>query len=472
MRTWPRWTAPLLVALVVFGVGLSAIDARATYGARVTADEPQYLLTAISLGEDLDLDISDEIEDERFRPFHEIQLNQQTIDLDDDGLRISPHDPLLPLLLAMPMRIGGWQLAKATLAGMGAVTAVITLWVARRRFGVDDRIGAIVVGSAFAAPPMAAYSSQVYPEMPAALATVVGFAALTTDRPRLATDATAAATIVALPWLGVKYVPVAATLALWLLALAWIARRREATAVTAVLAVAGVIYLVLHQRIYGGWTVYSTGDHFVDGEFSVVGENANYPGRTRRLLGLLVDRGFGLIPWAPAFALAPAALAALAIQEARHTWLLVSTIAAGYATATWVALTMHGWWWPGRQLVVILPLAIVALAALAERARLVWPIAAGFLVGVVSWLWLAVEASTGRRTLIVDFEGTANPVYRALRYVIPNHRWMSTADAWGTAAWAIVLLAITWWTLRRLTSHASSPRLDHEIARPAEHEVA
>ena len=84
----------------------------------------------------------------------------------------------------------------------------------------------------------------------------------------------------------------------------------------------------------------------------------------------------------------------------------------------------------------------------------------------------AVEASTGRRTLIVDFEGTANPVYRALRYVLPNHRSMSTADAWGTAAWAIVLLAITWWTLRRLTSHASSPRLDHEIARPAEHEVA
>ena len=30
--------------------------------------------------------------------------------------------------------------------------------------------------------------------------------------------------------------------------------------------------------------------------------------------------------------------------------------------ATFVALTMQGWWFPGRQLVVVLPAAVLAIA--------------------------------------------------------------------------------------------------------------
>ena len=100
-----------LVALTVSVVAALSIQARATYNAQVTADEPQYLLTALSLGEDFDLDISDEIEDGKFRDFHEVNLNPQTIALNDSGQKISPHDPLLPILLAVPMKLGGWELA-------------------------------------------------------------------------------------------------------------------------------------------------------------------------------------------------------------------------------------------------------------------------------------------------------------------------------------------------------------------------
>lgn len=49
-----------MVAGFTFVIGLAALDASATYGARTTADEPQYLLTATLLAEDLDLDVSDE----------------------------------------------------------------------------------------------------------------------------------------------------------------------------------------------------------------------------------------------------------------------------------------------------------------------------------------------------------------------------------------------------------------------------
>ena len=93
----------LKLALVFFTtllIAMSAINARATYGAKISVDEPQYLLTALSLAEDFDLDISDELDD-KYSLFHELRLNQQTIDL-NDLQRISPHDPLLPLFLALP----------------------------------------------------------------------------------------------------------------------------------------------------------------------------------------------------------------------------------------------------------------------------------------------------------------------------------------------------------------------------------
>ncbi|MEL6984695.1 MAG: hypothetical protein AAFO29_19870, partial [Actinomycetota bacterium] len=78
-------TAMAAVAALAMASAVAGIDARATEGARVTADEPQYLITAISLAEDASLDVSDELADQRFLPFHEIPLDPQTIKLDDSG---------------------------------------------------------------------------------------------------------------------------------------------------------------------------------------------------------------------------------------------------------------------------------------------------------------------------------------------------------------------------------------------------
>ena len=172
----------LKLALVFFTtllIAMSAINARATYGAKISVDEPQYLLTALSLAEDFDLDISDELDEQRYLPFHELRLNQQTIDLNDSGQRISPHDPLLPLFLALPMGLGGWLASKIALAVLAAVTAVVTLWVAVRRFNVSANIATAVVAVLFASPPMTSYATQIYPEMPAALALITSIGIIT-----------------------------------------------------------------------------------------------------------------------------------------------------------------------------------------------------------------------------------------------------------------------------------------------------
>src|SRR3954468_22166582 len=121
------------------------MSVRATHGGRTTADEPQYLLSATSLAEDLDLDISDELRAERWRAWHEAELPQQTKPL-LDGRRVSPHDPLLPALLAGPVAVGGWVGAKLAMAAMAGLLAAATLWVAVRRLGVGLGPAVLAVG--------------------------------------------------------------------------------------------------------------------------------------------------------------------------------------------------------------------------------------------------------------------------------------------------------------------------------------
>lgn len=100
--------AVLLAAMLATAAALAGLSGHATYGARTTADEPQYLLTARSLVDDGDLDISDELAAERWRAYHAAPLPQQTRPL-PGGTRISPHDPLLPLLLAPGVAVAGLE---------------------------------------------------------------------------------------------------------------------------------------------------------------------------------------------------------------------------------------------------------------------------------------------------------------------------------------------------------------------------
>jgi hypothetical protein len=443
----------VMVGLLAMLAAAGGIAVPATHGTWTTGDEPQYLLTAISLATDGDLDIADELAEARWRPFHALPLPTQTEPL-ADGRRLSPHDPLLPLLLAGPVAAGGWVGAKLAMAAMAGLLAALLLWTAVRRFAVPLRTATLAAAVFALSPPLAVYGSQLYPELPAALVALAAVAALVGPGPaRGAGTGQGAAgvgatlvvggAVVALPWLAVKYVPVAAALAMvgcWGLVRA--GRGRRALVLAGSLVVAGVVFLVLHRWWYGGWTPYAAGDHFVGGELSVVGTEPDYLGRSRRLLGLLVDRGFGLAAWQPAWLLAVPALAVMLARRPRGWAAVAVPLAAGWLVATFVALTMHGWWFAGRQVVVVLPLAALAVAwwtGRDGRRRLLLAVAGG--VGVLAQLWLVAEGAAGRITWAVDFTATANPLYRAWRLALPDYLAMS----WWTwalhGAWLVALAA-------------------------------
>lgn len=427
----------------------------ATFGAHVAVDEPQYLLTATSLAEDLDLDISDELADERWRAYHRTALPEQT-ELLAGGQRVSPHDPLLPAYLAVPMAVGGWVAAKLSLAVLAGALAATLTWTAVRRLGVAIGPAATTVACFAAAPPLAVYGTQIYPELPAALAVAVCFAAATGPLGRRGAMVFGVA-VSALPWLSVKYVPVAGAFTLVVLWRLWALDRRTLFGwLVAGLAASGAVFAAAHLALYGGLTPYITGDHFGGDQLAVTGTAPNLAGRSRRLVGLLVDRDFGLVPWQPAWLLGLPALGALARLRPQWWPAVALPLAAGWLTATFVALTMHGFWWPGRQTVVVLPLVVLAVAWAAHRlgGAVTVLLRGGLAWGAITFAWLVVAGVAGRTTWVVGFDETTNPLVRGIRPLLPDLRALGPIDQGLLAAWVAVAaaLALLGWRLAPTTS--------------------
>lgn len=462
MRPSHFTVALALVALVAGAAAGVGAGVPGSYGARATGDEPWYLLSAISIAEDRNLDIGDELTDRRYEPFHAAGLPDQTKPL-EGGRRISPHDPLLPLLLAGPVAAGGWIGAKVALACLAAVLAALVLWTAVRRFDVPIVPAFAATAILAASAPLAVYGSQVYPELPAAILVVTAVALLGGRGSGVAIVAAGLA-IVLLPWLSVKYTPLASYLGAYALWVAFRCRGRSATILLAAgFGLAAASFLGLHQLWYGGWTPYATADQLVGGEFTVVGSSPDLIGRSRRLVGLMVDDTFGLAAWQPAYLLAPLALGALVGRRPRHWLLLGGPLAIAWVTATFVALTMQGWWFPGRQLIVALPLATIAVAWWAGRSRVrLLVLAVAGLAGVASYGMLVAEGLRGRLNWVVDFYETGNPWFQAWRRALPDYLDVTGRTWLLHAAWTAGLLALLayGWRSARVASGAESEDRD------------
>ncbi len=482
-------TAAVVAGLLCLIVSALGISIRAADQGAAAVDEPQYLLTATSLWEDRDLDISNQRAQGTAREFYDAALPVQTAVL-PGGERISPHDPLLPLLLAPAVGVGGYVGAKVMMALMAGLLGAATTWAIGSRCEVSPLLAGAVVAVAGPSAPLAIYGNQVYPELPAALVVVIAVGAILRPRGHVETSRSSIVraivlvlAVTALPWLAIKYVLVAATVAavgLW--------RMRSTTPrlllpVIATFAVSGAIWLASHQILYGGWTAYSTGDHFQgSGEFGAVGFAPDYVGRSVRLIGLLTDRDYGLIAWAPAWLLAlpaigfllgvrrpPQARSTLPATSGSATPQHVSVVSlpllAGWLTATFVALTMHGFWSPGRQVVVVLPLAAmliaVALSQVGAHARASRHRATPFFVGsgaiaavgVAIMGWVLLAGHQGTLTWVGAPNLTPPAPISALRSILPDYRELGTG-AWvlhGLWVVAAILMCVgSWLAGRRL----------------------
>jgi len=327
-------------------------------------DEPYYLLLAHSLAEDGDVDLADEYRDEAWRAFTAQHLEPQPGDpVGPGGEVFSRHEPLLPLLLAPAYAGAGVTGARLLMLALAALAAGRLIAAALVLPGVTAR-GAFRAWALFAfAPPMLLYSSQIWVEVPAALAVVLIVEArarlrAARGRARAADWLRLALPLALLPLLKLRLLLVAAPLAL--LVVAGLRRsRRLQIALAAGFLVLVAALLVVNQLEYGNPLKMHSVEELALGRVPL-----------ERILrggtGLFFDCAFGLLAAAPLWLLAVPALAGVVARLeplALELAAFAPYLAAVAARREWYG----GWSPPFRYGLVFLPVLALAVAGLVSR---------------------------------------------------------------------------------------------------------
>ena len=341
--------------LILFALGAAVSIAAGladTSRLRVSGDEPHYLIMAQSLWRDGDLDLENNFAHEDYLEYTPGPVRPHYGAPRRDGRPYPAHSPGLPVLLAPVYALAGRAGCVVLLALCGAVVAARTSTLARR-MGADDG-AALWAWAAAVGPPVAYYSFHMYTEAPSALAVVLALELLL-GPPTVAGALAAALVTSLLPWFHVKML--LAAVALGVVGLGRL-RGRPLAAFVATSAAMALAYGLYYQSLFGRPTplaIYG-------------GIPADISGSPwRALVGLLLDRSFGLLPHAPLFLLALPGLAWIA-RRWRASWPLLLVLAVTLAPV----LLWRMWWGgqcpPARFLVPMLPFLVVALALRLARS--------------------------------------------------------------------------------------------------------
>tara|TARA_B100000676_G_scaffold234693_1_gene234257 strand:+ start:1244 stop:2686 length:1443 start_codon:yes stop_codon:yes gene_type:complete len=431
----PGQAFALFVVLCV--VYLFSIGIRATNGSSITGDEPFYLVTTQSIVEDLDIDLNNQYSEENYRQWfdHPNDLWTQS-EPTDDGRLLSPHNTGLPIFL-----IPGFLAAKLTGAQVqilitAALTFALAFVLAYRLTGAQF-ISWVSTLAVAVTPTAFVYSTEIYPEVPAALVLVLSLVVVTrTSRPRWVDGLVVLVLLNALLWLGIKYAPLGLTIALVVL---WRSERRMQWIFVALTVVSAMFYSWYHIINFGGLTPYAVNSIYVGGSTSeIFQQHVEIPDRVYRLWGLFIDERFGSARWG--FILFVALYGGILLV--RGSWpqrLIVTLISIQILIATFVAITMMGWWFPGRTMMVVLPLFIVgvvrAIQIASPRVRLVCAALAVHTAAVTVALASAGHAREIR--LAVDPFEMSSPLFQVFAPLFPNYTSWSTHTWVTTAGWLI-----------------------------------
>ena len=439
--------AVALFALLAIGYAFS-IDIRASRGASITGDEPFYLLTTQSLLSDGDLDLRNQFNDKSYKSFfdHADDLWQQSTPT-PDGRLLSPHNPGLSALVIPGFALAGLRGVQVQLMLMAAATMSLAFVLAARLTGRRAICWVATLGVGLTATAFI-YSTEIYPEFPAALGLVVALLVATRPESHGIYDALyLAAALTAMCWLGSKYAALVLPVAgYFLLRADWPAR----IALTAVGGASAVLFAWFHLHVFGGLTPY--GVNVVYSQWNtaqIFGGHIEFTERYYRIWGLFVDRRFGIGRWAPLLLAVVPALALLVMKTWEHRLVLV-LIVIQLLIATFVAITMMGWWFPGRTMLTALPLFVIPLALLAGRAGLFGKVflvvlAAGALTITAG---LARAGHAGEITVAVDPFDMAFVPFQAIAGLFPLYTWWTAETRQLTYLWCALFAvgagAVVW----------------------------
>jgi hypothetical protein len=440
----------LALFAVLFGVYASTVGIDAFRDSDYAGDEPHYLLAAESLKRDRDVDVNDEYTARAYAEFYPYDLDKHGEET--DGRLNEPHGVGFPLLILPAYLVGGPHGVELLLAAIAALAVALAYRLALRV--VPDPWALAAAAVAGLSPPFIAYGTAVYPELTAGSALAgAALLALRLDERIARRDAFACFALLGLmPWLGTKFVAAALPIGFLAARTLWRARRRTlaiGAVETALFSVA--FYVGINEAVYGGPTPYTAdveGETATDAAFPL-----GYADRAYRLVALFLDRDYGLLRWAPVFALLFAGVwwlwrshrdrLARAVPDIRSIELAGGLCAAAFGAqllvAAFLAPTMFGFWFPPRHLLAGLPLAVPLVALGLRHAPRTGAVLAG--LTLLSGAWVYADARLFGGSLVT---GRPDAPFGPLTELLPA---FNSGETWpfalaGAVAGVLVLLAL------------------------------
>jgi hypothetical protein len=250
-----------------------------------------------------------------------------------------------------------------------------------------------------------------------------------------------AALMTALAWFGMKYVPLGCLVGLYFL---WRSDWRGRGAFVGLSALSAIAYAWLHLEVYGSLTAYNINTVFEGAPTTeVLSAHLEFEGRAYRIWGLFVDQRFGIGRWAPVLLLVLPALPLL-VRRAGLGLLALALVVTQLFIATFVAITMMGWWFPGRTLMAVFPLFAFVLTELLIRAPRFARIGVAALAAYSAVIVVALVVATrgGEVTLAVDPFDMSPEVFQAAAPLFPNYVSWTADTVMRTLAWVSAGLAL------------------------------
>lgn len=349
----------------------------------LTGDEPFYVMTAISMVRDFDLDESNNYANRDYDEFYPPDplpadwrgwpafprdLPPHPAVTDRPGL-YTKHGLGLSLLIALPYAVFGR--VGAMLVVMACATALAAqMYLLGRDVGASPRLAAVLTLALSLTMPLAPYALLLFPEVPAALLLLYAVRRLAAHANAPWHMLAAGVAIGFLPWLHQRFGLTAAVLGI-VLVVCWRAAWPSWPFLGAIGAViAGGVSIVAYNFWLYGQPLQNTRDH---AGFS------GLHGTVNGLFGVMIDAQWGLFIAAPLLVLSISALPWW-YQHARRLALISAAAIVPYLALVAAYKVWWGEWGPpARYMTPIVPFAIAPLAAWLRSVAPGWRVLAAAL---------------------------------------------------------------------------------------------
>ena len=416
----------------------------------LTGDEPFYVMTAISLLRDHDLNEANNYQLQQYDAFYPpdpLPANWQGWPSFPRPLPPHPaisrvpglhtkHGLGLTFLIAIPYAIGG-RIGADALVMLCAILLSGQMYLLARESGAAPELALLIAIGLAITMPLGPYAFLIFPEIPAALLLIYAIRRLGATANTPLQWLVAGSAIGFLPWLHQRFGLTAAILTAWMFLRAWQNPSRRLVAVGLAPVAAGGIALLLYNHWLYHSLIENTHDH--------AGFN-HLAGTVNGAMGLLLDAQWGLWMVAPITLIALAAVPRWYQRAPRLVVVAISAVVPYFALVAAYKVWWGEWGPAARYLVPVVPFAAGSLAAYLQRANVIGRCLTAAVWGFGLILSLIGYVNPQR---FYDQPDGINHLYAQLGRVLHLHpeRWLVAFEPYALAPFperlGISLLALT-----------------------------